>query len=312
MKKENRWALIFFAASVILAVCALVFLLGKDRDKPKIRFANTELVYYPGMEEEKLLEGVYAEDKQDGNISGRVVIEKIVPDREEKRVVVYYAVTDLSGNVDKNSRVFSADFSSEKEEDIGTAGYVETLQIKTMEKKKADPKGGQSGEEIDAESGLQPKQEESPSPTEIPLPTATASPTAKPTAKPSGTAVPVPTRTPRVEKTDVADPEEAPERTEAQEQGDEERKEEEEPTGEEPPVLALNTTEITIKAGEGPAWVNLIQTLSDDKDSYETLFHNLNVSKYDRNTPGSYRVTVSTEDSNGNRSNVSNLIINVK
>ena len=57
-----------------------------------------------------------------------------------------------------------------------------------------------------------------------------------------------------------------------------------------------------MNAGQGPAWVDIIGTLSDDADDYNTLFQNLNVSRYDRNKPGTYQVSVYTEDSDGNKS----------
>ena len=58
--------------------------------------------------------------------------------------------------------------------------------------------------------------------------------------------------------------------------------------------------------------MEIIGTLSDDKDGYETLFNNLEVSKYDKNQPGTYEVTVSTKDSDGNRSQTVPLTIIVK
>ena len=67
-----------------------------------------------------------------------------------------------------------------------------------------------------------------------------------------------------------------------------------------------------MSAGNPPAWVNLIGTLKDDKDNYETLFHNLSVSKYDVSKAGTYQVTVQTEDSDGNKSQAVPITIVVK
>ncbi|MDO4304915.1 MAG: hypothetical protein Q4D94_13490, partial [Bacillota bacterium] len=78
------------------------------------------------------------------------------------------------------------------------------------------------------------------------------------------------------------------------------------------PVLTLKVSEVKVNAGQGPAWVDIIGTLTDDKDNYETLFKNLSVSKYDMNKPGTYQVTVSTEDSDGNQSGSVPLTIVVK
>lgn len=68
------------------------------------------------------------------------------------------------------------------------------------------------------------------------------------------------------------------------------------------PVLALKVSEVRVNTGQGPAWVDIIETLSDDEDGYETLFANLSVSKYEKNKAGTYQVTVYTEDSDGNKS----------
>ena len=68
------------------------------------------------------------------------------------------------------------------------------------------------------------------------------------------------------------------------------------------PILSLKMGEVKTAVGVAPAWVNIIHTLSDDKDNYETLFQNLSVSKYDVNKAGTYHVTLVTEDSDGNKS----------
>ena len=78
------------------------------------------------------------------------------------------------------------------------------------------------------------------------------------------------------------------------------------------PVLSLKQNSVKVAAGSTPAWVNLIGTLRDDKDSYETLSRNLKVSKYDVNKPGTYEVTVQTEDSDGNRSAAVPITIQVQ
>ena len=77
-------------------------------------------------------------------------------------------------------------------------------------------------------------------------------------------------------------------------------------------MLTLKVTSVTVNAGQGPAWVNVIGQMIDDKDSYETLFNNLIVSKWDRNKPGTYQVTVQTKDSDGNLSAACPLVIIVK
>lgn len=74
----------------------------------------------------------------------------------------------------------------------------------------------------------------------------------------------------------------------------------------------MRVSEVTTQAGVAPAWVNVIGTLSDDKDGYETLFNNLEVSKYNINQAGTYQVNVSTKDSDGNKSRTVPLTIIVR
>ncbi len=77
-------------------------------------------------------------------------------------------------------------------------------------------------------------------------------------------------------------------------------------------MLELRVSEVTTQVGVAPAWVNVIGTLSDDKDNYETLFGNLEISKYNINQAGTYQVKVSTRDSDGNKSGEVPLTIIVR
>ncbi len=77
------------------------------------------------------------------------------------------------------------------------------------------------------------------------------------------------------------------------------------------PKITLKKTAVVVPAGTSPAWTEMIAGLTDDKDGYETLFRNMTVSKYDRNTPGSYDVTLTTTDSDGNRSEPVQVVITV-
>jgi hypothetical protein len=55
-----------------------------------------------------------ARDDVDGDLTSRIVVEKTILDEEQETAVVYYAVSDLSGNVTKQSRVFPADINDLK------------------------------------------------------------------------------------------------------------------------------------------------------------------------------------------------------
>lgn len=98
-------------ASIILAVLdvlllsvAFIVCIQKDRTCPVISFDQGENIYYQeGMNESELLKGVTATDNRDGDVTERIVIEKIA-ETGENQVIVTYVVTDQSNNVGKAGR----------------------------------------------------------------------------------------------------------------------------------------------------------------------------------------------------------------
>lgn len=271
MKQGRIIGIIFAAVNVILiAICAVLYL-RTDRTPPEIEFYASEAVYAEEGENSGLLGGVSAHDSVDGDITGRIVIEKIIEDRETNTAVVYYAVSDLSGNVAKASRVFDAVYMEEKEEEISErfpeAGIDAEInlydEVQTIVKNEGTE---DKPEEIDEHNETEDSENPTPAPTKTPERTPEPQAPANPTPEPVPVRAPIPTIDPSV------------------------------------PILTLKVSEVKVPAGQGPAWVDLISVLSDDKDNYETLFRSLSVSKYDKNKAGSYTVSVHTEDSDGNQS----------
>lgn len=107
--RSNILALLLAIASLaLLALCVLLY--GRsDRTGPEFRFLAMNLVYDGDTTETELLSGVTAVDNTDGDVSERIVVEKVVLNENRGTAVVYYAVSDLSGNVTKQSRVFPVD-----------------------------------------------------------------------------------------------------------------------------------------------------------------------------------------------------------
>lgn len=270
MKQGRVIGIIFAAVNVILiAICAVLYL-RTDRTPPEIEFHASEAIYAEGEENSGLLDGVSARDSVDGDVTGRIVIEKIIEDRETNSVVVYYAVSDLSGNVAKASRVFDAVYRKEEEElserfpEAGIDAEINLYdKVQTVVK---DEGTEDEPEEIDEHKEIGDQENPTPAPAKTSEKTAEPMNATPPITEPEPVRVPIPTIDPSV------------------------------------PVLTLKVSEVKVPAGQGPAWVDLIGTLSDDKDNYETLFRNLSVSKYDKNKAGSYAVSVHTEDSDGNQS----------
>ena len=112
MQKEKILVIVLIVINIaLIGVCGYSYV-TQDRLPPKISFSENDTVYTHGIAESELLKGVGATDKQDGDVSNRVVIEKILENAEKGNVVVYYAACDYSGNVAKASREFPAKFKS--------------------------------------------------------------------------------------------------------------------------------------------------------------------------------------------------------
>jgi hypothetical protein len=112
--KSNILAFFLSIGSIGLAVLIVWFYNMSDRTAPEMRFMAMDLTYDSKTAESELLKGVMAYDSVDGDLTNRVVVEKTILDEEQQTAVVYYAVSDLSGNVTKQSRVFPADIADIK------------------------------------------------------------------------------------------------------------------------------------------------------------------------------------------------------
>ncbi|WP_024866279.1 hypothetical protein [Butyrivibrio sp. FCS014] len=117
--RGNLLGIFFTILSGVLVVLIVLAYGRSDRIAPEFRFSALELVYDSQTTDRQLKEGINAYDAKDGDLTGRIVVEKVVLNRDAGTAVVYYAVSDLSGNVTKESRVFPADI-----EDLESDGEV--------------------------------------------------------------------------------------------------------------------------------------------------------------------------------------------
>ena len=314
MKNGKTLGIMLAIANAVLAIVSVVLYIGTDRKEPTFEFTETNVIYEEGMEESRLLEGIMAYDNVDGDLTDKIVVEKRIENQEQNSVVIFYAVSDSAGNVAKCSREFTAIYRMETEETDnqelqdgplvqsgvwsvleggGTGGNSLADESVKGDGKETDGQDLDAGEAGEDESAGEEENE------------------------------------------DGLEEEEGIEETEQQEQGQERDAEQQEQTPErddgqqgqtperdtqamrnrpdpEAPVLELRVSEVTTQVGVAPAWVNVIGTLSDDKDNYETLFGNLEISKYNINQAGTYQVKVSTRDSDGNKSGEAPLTIIVR
>lgn len=101
---------IFFTILSGVLIALIVLAYGRsDRMAPEFRFSALNLTYDSETTDKDLLVGINAYDSRDGDLTQRIVVEKVVLNRDAGTAVVYYAVADYSGNVTKQSRVFPAD-----------------------------------------------------------------------------------------------------------------------------------------------------------------------------------------------------------
>lgn len=84
-----------------------------DREPPQITMEQDELSLSVGDPKERLLEGVRAQDVQDGDVTDSIVVESVRGLVSDKRFTVTYAAFDAAGNVSKAQRtVFYKDYTA--------------------------------------------------------------------------------------------------------------------------------------------------------------------------------------------------------
>ena len=325
MKNGKTLGIMLAIANAVLAIVSVVLYIGTDRKEPTFEFTETNVIYEEGMEESRLLEGIMAYDNVDGDLTDKIVVEKRIENQEQNSVVIFYAVSDSAGNVAKCSREFTAIYRIETEktdnqelqdgplvqsgvwsvlEGGGTGGNSladESVKGDGKETDGQDLDAGEAGEDESAgeeenEDGLE--EEEGIAETEQ---------QEQGQERDAGQQGQTPER-------DAGQQGQTPERDAGQQGQTPERDTQAMRNRPDPeaPVLELRVSEVTTQVGVAPAWVNVIGTLSDDKDNYETLFGNLEISKYNINQAGTYQVKVSTRYSDGNKSGEAPLTIIVR
>lgn len=135
---------IFFSILSGVLIFLIVVAYGRsDRIAPEFRFSSVDMIYDSETTDNDLKAGVAAYDAKDGDLTRRIVVEKVVLNREKETAVVYYAVADLSGNVTKQSRVFPADIA-----DIDDNGDSSDTMEDGMFPDMTGAMDGENGEEV--------------------------------------------------------------------------------------------------------------------------------------------------------------------
>lgn len=143
------------AGCIALAGAGYMTYKNQDRTAPEIKVDQSEkIAYTEGEDYGKLLEGVTAQDDKDGDLTGEVFVEKVVP-VSNKKAVVYYGVTDKAKNVGTASRKVTyqaAEVSDAAEETAQDTASEEVSEDTTQKTKKKTKK---TAEEKKAEETVQ-------------------------------------------------------------------------------------------------------------------------------------------------------------
>lgn len=298
---EKRILIILGIMNVIVLGVLGGLYIKKDSVPPVITIDKDGFVYEEGMNPEELLTGVSAADPEDGDVSGTLVVEKVVPNAEKRMALITYGAMDSKGNMSKASckaemLVGEAEHPSEMLPVAGEAGDMEVA-VAPME-----------AEATPEETAPEEETEE----TEAEAPTEVGAENREETA---GQEENLPEETRESARNEEA----ARTEPQAEAQQAENPPVENPPAPPAPPVvneapsLRFGKTEVTTVKGQDPAWVNFIGELTDNKDNYEYLLNHLKIDgKYDRTKEGTYSVKVSTVDSDGNESKATSVTIEVK
>lgn len=116
--KRTNWGPVIMIIVFLLAFFGYRYYdaLRTDTDAPTITIDDTQVLQVSVQDPKSvLLQGVTAQDKQDGDISGKLVVESVQLIHKDGLIVVGYAVADSAGNVAKTSReVQYTDYESPK------------------------------------------------------------------------------------------------------------------------------------------------------------------------------------------------------
>ena len=98
--------------SILLLLCSAAAFVGfkiyetslADNEAPVIAFSQDNIQVSVEDPEEKLLEGVTAEDQRDGDVTDKIVVQSISEFSEDDKREITYAVADEAGNVGYGKR----------------------------------------------------------------------------------------------------------------------------------------------------------------------------------------------------------------
>lgn len=310
--------------SVILA-CVFYWLKGQgDYTPPVISFPDHEITFTEGENKENLLKGVTAIDETDGDVSDTLVVESVIPMRDELRATVIYYAKDKSNNVGKATRTVSylteetKEWAEVLEEDMADG----QKQDETNEKKSENDidKDKDTGDVIPSEEngGSQaPDTEETPQQgqenTSAPDGKKEEGSTPQDSQDEGTQAGEAQGATPQAGESQSGDSNTEEPQSETPAPQTEEPQEEELPAGS--PRVILKTDQVEVARGSKNNFLNYVEEITDDKDDKSWLWHQIYITglkDIDLDVPGTYELYYTVTDSDRNVSNRAKLTVVVK
>ena len=273
---EKKFVILFAVINLAAFIGLFIWYVKADREPPVIT-VKEEIVYTKETNNEDILECASAWDEQDGDVSESLVIEKIIPNEELKTALVSCGALDKSGNITKHSFRIPCDTSvfSNEEGKVFELAVGEAVNMLGDTVGEAEAESDTTGTETEEETTEAASEEE----------------------------------TTEEESAEIGLEEDAEEQEAAETVNEGEQSQQEQSVQPNPeqadtkPVLVFSAPEVKTSPGYNPAWVTVIAQLKDDTDSYEQLLKTLKIAgDFDNKTPGSYDVSVTVTDSEGNES----------
>ena len=105
--RDRTLGIILGGLNILLMAVCIVFYLGLDKTAPEITLGTVDYIYEEDLPDRFLMEAVTASDRQEGDLTDHVVVEKVVTDRVQKTATITYGVADSSGNVGRATRTMA-------------------------------------------------------------------------------------------------------------------------------------------------------------------------------------------------------------
>ena len=263
---SKKWIILLGILNLLVVVLIIFFLVQRDNDGPKIE-GPLEGEYRPEMTKEELLTGITAYDEKDGDVTHTLVVEKVLINKEKSSATISCGAKDSAGNISRKTFKRTAILPVEEEttEEETEEAFVLEAGEAANHSENEDAEIEEAEEEVEEPEEEEAEEEQAEEPAEP----------------------------------EEAEGDENPEEEVAEEKPAEEAQV---PKGA-APSISFSQGEVKTAVGMTPAWVTVIGRLEDDKTSYEELLGSISIhGEYKVNEKGSYPVTVTVKDKDGNES----------